>query len=254
MSTLPAALAYARRGWRVMPLDGKIPRTAHGVKDATTDLALIAQWWRHWPSADVGLATGEAFDVLDIDSRDALDALTANLAAGDALPNGPVAITGKGHHFYVRVTGAGNRAGVLPGIDWRGQGGYVVAPPSMHATGKRYQWERGPERPLDAAPAWLLALVLPPAPPARSVAPRASWGPLTGVEGLAATVAGAPVGQRNDALNWAAYRLACDAAAGRVRDVPGALDQLHRAAVANGLSEREAEGTIRSAMRGAGFG
>lgn len=254
MSALPAALTYARRGWGVLPLDGKLPRTAHGSHDATTDPDAIAEWWARWPSANIGLATGDAFDALDIDSFDALDELRRNLCPGEYLPSGPVVITGKGLHFYVRSTGAGNRAGVLPGVDWRGRGGYVVAPPSRHANGKRYRWARGPETPVKPPPAWLVRLVLPPPPPARSVDPGAFYGPMAGVDGLAATVARAPVGQRNSALNWAAYRLACDAAAGRVRDVPVALDQLHRAAVANGLSDREAEATIRSAMKGAGYG
>jgi hypothetical protein len=66
---LEAALRYARNGWAVLPLNGKIPRTAHGVKDATTDPEVIQSWWGRWPNANIGLATGFHFFVLDVDIR-----------------------------------------------------------------------------------------------------------------------------------------------------------------------------------------
>lgn len=68
---LDAALEYAKEGWPVLPLRGKVPRTTHGVKDATRDAAQIREWWTKWPDANIGLATGKVSGrlVLDIDIK-----------------------------------------------------------------------------------------------------------------------------------------------------------------------------------------
>lgn len=169
-SLLGAALWYAEvAGLKVFPLQprdavrvdrrtGEIetaaktpyPRT-RGCNDATTDPDQIRAWWEKWPRANVGIATGHLVDVIDIDGpagvRTYLDML-------DDLPP----IFGKvstprpgGSHLYVAaVPGRGNKAKLLPGIDYRGTGGYVVAPPSEVSTGDTpgaYVWRA----PLDLA-------------------------------------------------------------------------------------------------------
>lgn len=179
-----AALHYATQyGWRVFPLHsvdasgcscgreqchgpGKHPRTARGCTDATTDAAQIRAWWAQWPDANVGVATGGGLVVLDIDPRsggdDALVDLRRRLGA---LPDTVECLTGGGgRHIYLAVPcEVRNSAGVLgAGVDVRGDGGYVVAPPSVHASGKSYAWEAS-SRPDEvdvepAPPAWLEAL------------------------------------------------------------------------------------------------
>src|SRR5690606_17894322 len=127
------ALWYAKRGWPVFPLradgskcDGddkceqacqcsKKPATRHGLKDATLDLDKIKAWWSRHPKSNIGLPTGIAFDVIDIDGPTGIRSL-AELGEG-VLPevHGKVS-TPRGLHLYVASTGDGNRAGVRPGI------------------------------------------------------------------------------------------------------------------------------------------
>ena len=273
---IAAALDYVGRGWPVFPLHNptaggcscgrscaspaKHPRTAHGLDDATIDTAQIEAWWKRWPLANIGLRTGVAFDVIDIDDPDvALAALAAHgpLDGGADCSDGwdgPEAITAKGFHRLVIATGHGNRARLVPGVDYRGVGGYIVAPPSVHATGHVYQWGPGGcDVPLEPLPGWFADLLA--GKTARPTAPRrlATVGPMpASVAGLVGTVAAAPDGKRNDALNWAAFKVR---QAFRERKLTGpeaeeAWATLHRVAVANGLTEAETEATIRSAIRG----
>ena len=138
---LDHALAYAARGWRVHPLRArdKTPASKHGCKDATTDEAQIKAWWTKLPNANIGLATGYEFFVIDIDP--------AGMAWYEAeqLPATHEAVTGRaGRHVLYRMPAGyviGNTAGLLAkGVDVRGIGGYIVAPPSLHPSGTVYQW------------------------------------------------------------------------------------------------------------------
>ncbi len=173
-----AAVAYAQRfKLRVFPVyemaegacscgkpncpnPGKHPRCEHGCNDATSDEKQIRAWWTDWPKANIGIATGNGLLVLDIDPRHGGDESLVQLKADyGQLPDTPCVITGGGgRHFY--FTGDGpTRAGVYPGVDLRGRGGYVVAPPSNHASGRKYVWEassRIDENPMAAAPAWMV--------------------------------------------------------------------------------------------------
>lgn len=130
---LPAALRYAEWGWPVFPLkpQSKQPATRNGFKDATTDSDRIRAWWERHPDSNIGLPTGHAFDVIDIDVPHGPNSFAA-LVADDAVPDvhGQVATASGGLHLYIPPTGEGNRAGIEPGIDYRGAGGYVVAPVS----------------------------------------------------------------------------------------------------------------------------
>ncbi len=176
---LDAALLYAGLGWRVFPLhsmrDGacscgdaacpspaKHPRTRRGCKDATTDERRIRAWWRQWPDANVAVATGRdsGLMVIDVDPRhngdDTWDALQHELAVP---PTWEVRTGGGGLHAYFGYpAGAAITIGAAvlgPGVDHRGDGGYVVAPPSNHASGNAYFWDVLEGEPLAELPTTL---------------------------------------------------------------------------------------------------
>jgi Bifunctional DNA primase/polymerase, N-terminal len=196
------------------PLGSLVP---HGVKDATCNRARILAWWTRHPQANIGLATGHAFDVLDVDGPAGAQAIRTLAAEHGLLSSGPLVRTGGGGwHFYLAPTGLGNACPAgLAHVDWRGRGGYVVAPPSRHPSGHPYQWVPG--RDLDTPPGRVPAVLLErlqprqrqrpttPVPlPAAADGPgdRYAWVAL--VEELA-RVATAPVGQRNRQL-WESTR------------------------------------------------
>ncbi|MCK0174785.1 bifunctional DNA primase/polymerase [Mycolicibacterium sp. F2034L] len=145
---LDAALRYATWGWPVFPLKprAKQPATRNGFKDATTDPDRVRRWWERHPDSNIGLPTGHTFDVIDIDVP-AGPASFAQLLADDAVPDvhGQVATASGGLHLYIPATGEGNKAGIEPGIDYRGAGGYVVAPPSwLGERGRSWSWITAP--------------------------------------------------------------------------------------------------------------
>ena len=134
---LAAALDYAAAGLPVLPLDGKIPRNRGGLTNASTDPAVIAEWWRRWPSANVGIRTGAecGLVVLDVDTPKGGAGTLAELERkhGKLPATARVLTGGGGEHIYFRHPGRElrNSAGRLgAGLDTRGDGGYVVAPPS----------------------------------------------------------------------------------------------------------------------------
>jgi hypothetical protein len=171
-----AAVLYASWGWPVFPLKpscgpdgcpkckggtpcGKRPATKHGFKDASTDPDRLHGWWSRHPTCNIGLATGHRFDVIDIDGLGGNQHTVAGAWAyaqmlakeGTLMPSGKpyrmpdchgqVATASGGMHLYIKPTGDGNRAGLAAGIDYRGLGGYVVAPPSTLGTrGRSWSW------------------------------------------------------------------------------------------------------------------
>lgn len=156
-SMYDAAIEYAKKGFAVFPLKyrDKVPLTRNGCKDATTDAAQIKAWWQKYPNANIGLATGSVsqnvFVIdLDIDEDRGIDGYHSledwQREHGD-FPETWTAITGRGgYHLYYRGNGRiKNRAGIIDGVDIRGNGGYVVAPPSIHKNGRRYEWEYSPD-------------------------------------------------------------------------------------------------------------
>lgn len=137
---LASALWYAEQGLHVFPLTPgtKIPhKDTAGCKDATSDPDRLRAWWEQWPGSNVAIATGHLVDVIDIDG------LTGQCSFGEHFDEfaglqmlGTVSTPRPGGmHLYIPATGEGNRAGVLPGVDFRGAGGYVVAPPSTNEQG-----------------------------------------------------------------------------------------------------------------------
>ncbi len=154
------ALDYAAKGWAVLPLrpNGKEPLVEGGVHAATTDPATIREWWARHPNANIGIALGRASGivVLDVDDRDALRDL---IEQHGPLPDTPTVVTARGAHYYFQCPPGGLRTRrIAPGVELRGDGSYVVVPPSVHPTGKRYEWELAPgEVNVAPLPAWLLA-------------------------------------------------------------------------------------------------
>jgi Bifunctional DNA primase/polymerase, N-terminal len=136
---------YADRGWPVFPLAPrtKIPlKGSRGLYDATCERDRIGDRWSSMPEANIGLRTGLAFDVMDVDAHHGGFDTLADIVGGDDLlvACGPCVRTPNGGaHLYFLPTGSGNRTGIARGIDWRGDGGYVVAPPSVTRDGD-YTW------------------------------------------------------------------------------------------------------------------
>jgi hypothetical protein len=141
----------------------KLPATPHGCKDATTDLDTVRQWWGLNPDCNIGIATGQASGVfaIDIDSGDAESALGRLEAEYGNLPPTVEAITARGRHLYFRYqperpvrNSADDR--IASGIHVRGNGGYTLAPPSVHPSGRRYTWSVDSADAFAAPPDWLL--------------------------------------------------------------------------------------------------
>jgi hypothetical protein len=246
----------------VLPLQpgAKVPATTRGLHDASLDLATIDTWWSEHPECNLGLRTGVAFDVLDVDGDEGVEELARNVHE-DYEFSGPIVLTPHGGlHIYFQSLGLGNRTRFRPGLDWRGDGGYVVAPPSRLETGPYNWWVPTGDRCLDelpAAPAWLLRLLerdvranpLDAHPFAGFRRPTNDRYALAALEAECQAVAHAPAGTRNHTLNKAAFALGRFVATGTLhRD---AVEQVLLAAARDaGLSEREALLTIRSGLRG----
>jgi hypothetical protein len=196
------------------PLGALVP---HGLKEATTNRARVLAWWTRHSQANVGLATGHTFDVLDVDGPDGEQAIRAFAAEHGLVSSGPLVRTGGGGwHYYLAPTGLGNNQPQgLAHVDWRGRGGYVVAPPSCHHTGLAYEFVRGRglDAPLAKVPAALLDRLQrrQPERPAASVIPlpladdRAHPYARAALAQELGQVAAAPVGKRNRRL-WEAAR------------------------------------------------
>ena len=163
-----AAAAYLAHGWSVLPLKHRDKRPAiqwETLQHRRADAAAAAQWFKRWPDANIGIVTGEISNliVLDVDPKHGGDDSLAELEhRHEPLPDTVEAQTGGGgRHLYFAHPGGfvPNRAGLAQGIDLRGDGGYVVAPPSLHPSGQHYAWApgRSPEAMTPAAlPRWLL--------------------------------------------------------------------------------------------------
>lgn len=155
---LNAALLYVKKyHWAVFPVSAetKKPLTPHGCKDAKKDPGAIEAWWKRYPNASIGVATGQISGLIVIDEDidedkgvDGIHAIDMWERENGKLPETVRAITGRGGaHLYYKYEGKdiGNRAGLIEGVDVRGEGGYVIAPPSTHPNKTRYEWECDPE-------------------------------------------------------------------------------------------------------------
>ena len=269
-----AAPVYAALGFSVVPMHtarpggrcscrdqacpdpGKHPRLRGWQRLAAADPAVVGEWWRRWPAANLALATGRRFDVLDLDGEQGVEALRAVLSIAPSEHPGPVARTGGGGwHLLYAPTELGNRVKFLSGVDWRGRDGLIVAPPSQHPSGRRYAWVRPLTATLPEAPAELRRLLAPPATPRTTLPPAPAVTGHGGGYGMAAlareraAVATAPIGHRNATLNRAAFNLGQLVAAGLL-DAEEVRAVLLAAAREAGNPEAKAQATIESGLRG----
>ena len=203
-----AALEYEAKGYSVIPLKprDKVPLIPSWVpyQVERADRAQIGDWWRTWPDANIGIVTGSVSGVvvIDCDSADAAKLLKPTL--GDMSGVG-IATTGKGYHLYYAhgSQNRANKAAIRPQVDFRGDGGYVVAAPSVHSNGKTYGWTKPIGEKLRELPAEFIAMMTPPT----ASSPVVVDGSAAGVKGrfdTAAALSGLPDGQRDDGL----FRLA----------------------------------------------
>lgn len=202
------ALALAERGFRIVPIHtpgpngcscengpacgcaGKHPRLNAWQKESTCDSRIIRGWWRSWPLANIGLAMGgeSRLVAVDVDGPTGRATLAKLEAEHGALPATLTSRSGRvdgGEHRFFRVPDgldlrriknrAGRPDGPMPRVDIRAEGGQVVAPPSLHASGNRYAWQDR-EVPIAELPRWLYELATwePAAPPVPEGPPRSS--------------------------------------------------------------------------------
>lgn len=178
-----AALSYASRGWRVLPVKGKFPPLLRskqpgrgGVHMATNDPDKILRWWTRWPWANVAIAMGEETGLvaIDVDGPDGETALITLQQTHEDLPQTLETRTGRaegGRHMlfrYPKGRNIGNKVRFAEGLDTRAVNGYIIAPPSIHPeTGSLYEWKKG-QGPDDLEPAmlpaWLADMVKKPIP------------------------------------------------------------------------------------------
>jgi putative DNA primase/helicase len=280
---LDQALKYAAAGWHVLPLfesrggrcacghpacsrPGKHPRTAQGLHNASDDPAVITQWWTRFPNANIGIATGapSGIFVLDVDGPDGEKSLRRLIAQNGSLTPTAIVTTGNGRHFYFRTLGraVASSVGKLGrGLDIRGNGSYVVAHLSSHASGTHYRVVK--ESLLDGqfwasdAPNWLIQAVTadgPGVPQAldqgvnnKEAEYSARAYAKTALDQELERLRNTPKGERNDTLNRCAFKLGQLVACGLL-DASAVTTDLARCARQIGLEEVEIERTITSGL------
>jgi putative DNA primase/helicase len=230
---LEPALGYARRGWPVFPChwageQRKRPLIERGLLGATRDEAQIRDWWGRWPNALIGIPTGRAtgFVVLDVDTKGAVNGFDTLAELGFAiLPNTPMVHTPTGglHLDFraldnpeIRNTAGAKGRGIGVGLDWRGEGGYVVVP----SPGSGYHWD--PHWNVDTVPLHPVPNALLPREPARLLTGARSVRPATGLspyaegalDGACRRIIAAPDGEQEQTLNGEAFAIGGLAGAG----------------------------------------
>jgi len=230
MSTVPPIVfEYLRRDWYVFPLipGKKVPATGKGWKDATLDAERVANWAKLWPGCGWGIACGPShLLVVDLDGTAGEQSWLELTNGGRRVtPQTIVSLTGSGGWHLVchdpgghssRGRGRNSTRLLGPGIDTRGVGGYIVAPPSLHPNGKRYQWFGEELREPAKVPDWILTRLHkddagPERPQRVRVAVTAHESTPYGLrvmEGILARLAAAEDGNRHDLNYWAGVRAA----------------------------------------------
>lgn len=146
--TILYAREYIKRGWHVLPVDGKVPLTKNGLKDASNDINDAELWWGiagKLKDSNIAIRTGSVSKLIVVDVDAKSGGLESYEKMKDQFPPTPrVRTGGGGFHLYYLHTGQevkNSASKIAPGIDIRGDNGYVVAPPSSHESGNDYSWE-----------------------------------------------------------------------------------------------------------------
>ena len=266
-----AALRYAERGWCVFPVPEGRKKSHKSAKHCggrrwgnTTDPVAISADWKRWPAANVGIACGteSGLFVVEADSVqghgvDGVGAFEALCKEHGGLPTTIEAESPSGSiHFYFRWpkdVAINNSVGqVAPGVDVRGDGGMVVAPPSVKPGGGAYRWRKPPGLfELADCPEWLLELCRKPKPPVKA-APHAHGAPdawtNTALGQELARVLSASSGERNATLNSAAFKLGQIVGGGGLSE-EAVVAELQNAGLQSGLEVIEVLPTIMSGLR-----
>jgi hypothetical protein len=263
VTNLDIVLDYAKRGWQVFPLvpGTKLPLArSNGFHDATSNPAALRRWFSQGHPYNIGIRTGIASGVfvLDVDGDIGAESLHALEAEHSLLPDTLTSTTGKGRHLWFRAEGeipCSNDGKVSAHLDIKGDGGYVVAPPSIHPNGTAYRWAN--DLPPAVAPRWLIDLARrrpkPPAIPHSSPRPTtaristarssAAYGH-SALEGEIEALSNTAPGNRNHALNRASFCLH-QLVAGSELDGAEVERGLWEGAKANGLLADDGPNKIR---------
>ena len=266
---IEAALGYVERGFSVIPLTPQeksphralLPRDARGrptwkpYQESPPSEHEIGRWFQMEPKANLGIVTGAVSGIVvqDLDSSRGL----AETHRRGGIPETPVSKTGHGLHVFYRHPGhdVHNFVRRLPGMDLRGDGGYIVAPPSIHPDGHRYHWQVDLSTPIAPPPGWLVELWT--EDPAQDLINAALNDPprpvRSGKYGSGALtneldrLSKAVNGSRNNTLVTAAFRMGQLIASGRL-DREEAERGLTLVSLQIGLTEKETRATVASGI------
>lgn len=266
VSIIPYLSDYISHGWKIFPVAraAKKPLTPHGFKDASNKLEQVHDWWEKWKDANVAIVTGRdnGFWVLDIDKKSGgLETLKDLQDQHGRLNTLMIQTGGGGLHYYFKYDldssqRVKNGVEFLKGIDTRGDGGYVVAPPSLHSNGNHYQviHDVDPE----PAPQWLIDLLKEKNiiqseekktnnGPAKHTDKTSPYGKKA-LEIQCQNIRTATEGTRNHTLNKAAYSIGRLIAGGEI-EMTEAVMELEKAGTDAGLDAHETKNTINSGIK-----
>ena len=237
------AILYSKMNIKTFPVkkQGKSPLCQNGFKSATTELSVLQTWNKQFPDCNIGIPTGAINNifVVDIDGEIGAKSL-ATLEEKYGKLNAPTVLTGKGKHLYFKMPEhieiKSSVSKIADHIDIRGNGGYVVAPPSVHENGKRYQWINFDfSQGFPQAPEWLLELI---SNPEQNQ---------TKIDTLLEEIANAPEGTRNDTLLRNSIKIN-NLTKKEFLDMDYTKKDIINAAVESGLPKTEAERTVNNAL------
>lgn len=241
---LDIAMFYAQKNIKTFPIkrQGKSPLCSKGFKSATTDKVVLQEWNNKFSNCNVGIPTGSINNifVVDIDGEKGIESLNRLERIYGKL-DAPTVTTGKGKHLYFKMPEntdiKSSVSKIADHIDIRANGGYVVAPPSVHENGHRYTWENFfPNQDFPEAPSWLISLI---ANAEKQTLP---------VSGVLEEISNAPQGQRNDTLYRRAISL-INRSKKEYLNMNDVKQDIINAALQSGLSKEESIKTFENALK-----
>ena len=238
------AILYSKMNIKTFPVkkQGKSPLCQNGFKSATTELSVLQTWNKQFPDCNIGIPTGAINNifVVDIDGEIGAKSL-ATLEEKYGKLNAPTVLTGKGKHLYFKMPEnieiKSSVSKLDDHIDIRGNGGYVVAPPSIHENGNQYTWENFAfDQEFPTAPNWLLRLI------------SNSGQTQTKLDALLEEIANAPEGSRNDTLLRNSIKIN-KLTKKEFLDMDYMKEDIINAAIESGLPKVEAIKTVNNAIQ-----